>query len=246
MSGESGRLRSKWRGAEWRSIPDARQGRHPVSPIRPTLSGVKPPARAPSGHNPFWAGAGGPILAAVVAGVFGLVGLLVGNSGAASKVLPGSPEVTRTVTAPPVTVTATSNAPTGSRTASGDWHSGSLTIALSGSADLDAPQSDPTWGEVSLPNGANYDLSFTGEVLNPQFGAQFQVQILSTGSTNPPSCQTESGYGTGGVDMTTLKIGTYLCAVTSEGRFAQLRLAKFPGVNQPVTFDVIVFNKSGG
>lgn len=224
----------------------SRQGWHPVSPIRPTLSGVKPPARAPSGHNPFWAGAGGPILAAVVAGVFGLVGLVIGNSGAVSKVLPGSPEVTRTVTAPPVTVTATSSAPTGSTTAGGDWHSGSLTIALSGSADLDAPQSDPTWGEVSLPNGANYDLSFSGEVLSPQFGAQFQVQILSTGSTNKPSCQTESGYGTGPVDITTLKIGTYLCVVTSEGRFAQLKLAKFQGVNQPVTFDVIVFKKSEG
>ena len=185
-------------------------------------------------------------MAAVVAGVFGLVGLLVGNSGAVSKVLPGSPEATRTVTAPPVTVTATSSAPTGSTTASGDWHSGSLTIAMNSNADLDAPQSDPTWGEVSLPNGANYDLSFTGEVLSPQFGPQFQTQILSTGSTNTPSCQTESGYGTGSLDITTLKIGTYLCAVTSEGRFAQLRLAKFPGVNQPVTFDVIVFKKSGG
>lgn len=202
-----------------------------------------PPARKTSGHNPFWAGAGGPILAAVIAGVFGLV---VGNSGAVSKALPGSPEVTRTVTAPPVTVTATSNATTGNPSASGHWHSGSLTIAMNGSADLDAPQSDPTWGEVSLPNGANYDLSFNGGVLSPVIGAQFQTQILSTGSTNAPSCQTESGYGTGNVDITTLKIGTYICAVTSEGRFARLRLAKFPGVNQPVTFDVIVFNKSGG
>lgn len=205
-----------------------------------------PPAREPSGHNPFWAGAGGSILAAVIAGVFGLVGLVVGNSGAVSGVLPGSPEVTRTVTAPPVTVTATSSAPTGSSTASGDWHSGSLTIAMNGNADLDAPQSDPTWGEVSLPNGANYDLSFNGGVLSPLASAQFQTQILSTGSTNAPSCQTESGYSTGYVDITTLKIGTYLCAVTSEGRFAQLKLAKFPGVNQPVTFNVIVFDKSGG
>jgi hypothetical protein len=207
-----------------------------------------PHAREPSGHNPFWAGAGGPILAAVIAGVFGLIGLVVGNSGAVSRVLPGSPKVTRTVTAPPVTVTvtATSSAPAGGKTASGDWHSGSLTIALSGSADLDSPQSDPTWGEISLPNGANYDLSYSGEVLSPLFGAQFQTRILSTRSTNAPSCQTKSGYGTDAVDLTTLKIGTYLCVVTSEGRFAQLRLAKFAGVNQPVTFDVIVFNKSGG
>jgi hypothetical protein len=125
-----------------------------------------------------------------------------------------------------------------------DWHSGSLTIALNSNADLDAPQSDPTWSELSLPNGANYDLSFEGADLDPVASGQIQTQILSTGSTNTPSCQTESGYSTGPVDITTLKIGTYLCAVTSEGRFAQLRLAKFPGVNQPVTFDVIVFNKS--
>jgi hypothetical protein len=179
--------------------------------------------------------------------VFGLIGLVVGNSGKVSGVLPGSPEVTRTVTAPPatVTITATSSASTGGTTASGDWHRGSLTIAMNGSADLDAPQNDPTWGEVSLPNGANYDLSFNGGVLSPQVSAQFQTQILSTGSMKAPSCQHESGYGTGYVDITKLKIGTYLCTVTSEGRFAQLKLAKFPGVNQPVTFDVTVYKKSG-
>jgi hypothetical protein len=153
--------------------------------------------------------------------------------------------VTQTVTAPPITVTATPPASAGSTTVSGDWHTGSLTIAMNGNADLDAPESDPTWGEVRLPNGANYDLGFNGGDLSPQSGAQFHTQIMSTGSTSAPSCKTESGYGTEYIDITTLKIGTYLCAVTSEGRFAQLRLAKFPGVNQPVTFDVIVFKKSG-
>lgn len=147
-----------------------------------------------------------------------------------------------TVTAT-ITVTAAPNAPTGSPSPSRVWHSGSLTIAMNSSADLDAPQSDATWAEAKLPNGANYDLGFNGGQLSPETAAQYQTQIKSTGSTKSPSCQTESGYGTDYVDITTLKIGTYLCAITSEGRFAQLRLAEFPGVNQPVTFDVIVFNK---
>ena len=83
---------------------------------------------------------------------------------------------------------------------------------MSSSADLDAPQSDATWGEAELPNGANYDLGFNGGVLSPETAAQYKTQILSTGSTQVPSCRTESGYGTNYVDITTMKIGTYLCA----------------------------------
>src|SRR5215831_9919103 len=89
-------------------------------------------------------GAGATVIAA-------LVGILPGNP---TKVITVSPSPNQGST---VTVTASSNAQP-----PGMYHQGRLVLANSTQVDLDAPPSDPQWGEINLTPGDQYDLTGYG------------------------------------------------------------------------------------
>jgi hypothetical protein len=161
-------------------------------------------------------GAGATVIAA-------FVGILLGNNGVFVNILPGNP--TKVVTVSPfpsptsaVTVTASSNAQP-----PGIYHQGNLALANSTQVDLDAPPSDPQWGEINLQPGDQYDITGYG---NTAIFLDNDAQGVQLSPTTGNSCATATGYSSDriGIDTPPLTIGQLICIRTTEGRFSLLRI----------------------
>jgi hypothetical protein len=97
-----------------------------------------------------------------------------------------------------------------------------VTLANGGDAiDIDAPNSDPTWGAGSIGIADPY-ISFSGGALHFQF---LDILTLDGGeAATHETCSTRTGYAEGGhIDPGTLE-GLDTCVRTSAGRFAAVRL----------------------
>jgi hypothetical protein len=170
-------------------------------------------------------GAGATVIAA-------FVGIFLGNQGVFVNVLPGSPTKVVTVSPSPapaatVTVAASSGA---QAQLPGIFHQGKLVLASSTEADLDAPPSDPQWGEINLTPGDQYDLTGSGNTgLFLDNGAQGVQLSQTTGS----SCTSATGYSPDhiGSDTLPLTIGQLICIRTAEGRFSLLKILGLPSGN---------------
>jgi hypothetical protein len=167
-------------------------------------------------------GAGATVIAA-------LVGIFLGNQGVFVNVLPGSPTKVVTVSPSPapaatVTVTASSNA---QAQPPGIYHQGRLVLANSTQVDLDAPPSDPQWGEINLTPGDQYDLTGYG---NTALFLDNSTQGVQLSQTTGSSCTGATGYSTDriGIDTPPLTIGQLICIRTTEGRFSLLKILSLP------------------
>jgi hypothetical protein len=167
-------------------------------------------------------GAGATLIAA-------FVGILLGNQGVFVNVLPGSPTKVVTVSPSPgpaatITVTASSNA---QAQQPGILHQGRLVLADGTEADLDAPPSDPQWGEINLAPGDQYDITGYG---NTALFLDNNAQGVQLSPTTGSSCTTATGYSTDriGIDTPPLTIGQLICVRTTEGRFSLLQILGLP------------------
>jgi hypothetical protein len=182
------------------------------------------------------------VIGAVATVAAALIGVLGGNSGAFNSVLPGSPTATVTVTAPappPVTTTVTPGPGGGTAQPAAVFHQGTLQVARRQQADLDAPPTDPQWGVVTVPAGARRDVQYSGTN-----GLFFFAGALGAAvdTADDSTCQSATGYS-GGVAFADLKVGRYVCAVTSERRYSLLRVTEVSSDANTIAFDVKTFNK---
>jgi len=178
-------------------------------------------------------GAGATVIAA-------LVGILLGNNGVFVNILPGNPTKLVTVSPSPnpgstVTVTASSNAQP-----PGMYHQGRLVLANSTQVDLDAPPSDPQWGEINLSPGDQYDLTGYG---NTAIFLDNDAQGVQLGPNTGNSCTNATGYSTDriGIDTPPLTIGQLICIRTTEGRFSLLKILNLP--DGEIVMDVKTYTK---
>jgi hypothetical protein len=170
------------------------------------------------------------------------VGIILGNNGVFVNILPGNPAKVITVSPSPnpastVTVTASSNAQP-----PGIYHQGKLVLADSTQVDLDAPPSDPQWGEINLTPGDQYDLTGFG---NTAIFLDNDAQGVQLGPNTGKSCMSATGYATDriGIDTPPLTIGQLICIRTTEGRFSLLKILNLP--DGEIVMDVKTYTKTG-
>ncbi|MEA2233284.1 MAG: hypothetical protein QOD83_3100 [Solirubrobacteraceae bacterium] len=176
----------------------------------------------------FWDGAGGPIIAGVIAVVGGLVGIFVGNTGVAREQLPGSPVQTVTSTAlRTVTVTTPGdpgsdapNATTSGYAVRRTTGTHPITLRFGYSVDLDSKLTDWDIGYAEVAD--RFDLGFDSTGLSGD--GKGDVGLV-TGPKRAETCAYATGYG--GVDMDKLRKGLTLCARSSDGRHAYLTVTAF-------------------
>jgi hypothetical protein len=180
-------------------------------------------------------GAGATVIAA-------FVGLLLGNNGVFVNILPGSPTKVITVSPSPnpastVTVTASSNTQP-----PGVFHQGKLVLANSTKIDLDAPPSDPQWGDINLMPGDQYDISGYG---NTAIFMENNAQGVQLSQTTGSSCANATGYSADriGIDTPPLTIGQLICIRTTEGRFSLLKILSLP--DGEIVMNVKTYTKTG-
>lgn len=192
-------------------------------------------------------GVGGAVLAAVVGAAFG-ARLEAGGTISAGPTV----TVTRTATA---TATATvSTAPTAQATSSGSAsatpeptqevgpvvrRAGEMGVPsrAEGGVDIDAPPSDPRWGNDGPGMDLTSGITGGGWQVYPTFGV---ATIAAVGDTVPTydDCVASQQYSAGSY-LFEDGPGTSICMITSSGRYASLTLTDISGAN-PV-FDVTVW-----
>jgi hypothetical protein len=130
----------------------------------------------------------------------------------------------------------------------GVFHEGSFTLLIRHQADLDAQADDPQWGTVSTPPGAVKDIEWRPyedpTIGKPEEGSS---QFLLIGSAAPTEgdCKNLTGYAQDPIALTAVKVGTYFCWITDQGRYAVVRIKTMPKDLSSVTIAAIVFKKDG-
>jgi cell division protein FtsB len=111
-------------------------------------------------------------------------------------------------------------------------HRGTLTLAMSQQADLDAPAADPQWDST----GHN-DLWFQTDLMTTSFAKMLDLQ--GTTATYD-TCRNTTGYGESSINGADLTAGMNLCIETSENRFTAMKLTQVAKTS--VTLEVTTFN----
>ena len=169
-----------------------------------------------------------------------VVGILLGNNGVFVNILPGNPTKVVTVSpspipTPTVTITANSNVQP-----PGIYNQGKLVLASGTNADLDAPPSDPQWGEINLTPGDSYDIQGNGNTSISLYSGAQGVQLSQTTGS---SCTSATGYSGDTIgDRSQLTIGQLICIRTTEGRFSLLKIIGLP--DGQIVMDVKTYTKT--
>jgi hypothetical protein len=140
---------------------------------------------------------------------------------------------------PGPTPTATASAPPAA--ASGRiYHQGNLTVAFGTCVDLDAPPSDPQWGEASAAAFALGGVDLCSEY--PSFVGYNNATLVTITSGTDTTCQNATGWlATGSYQDLNLSVGSFVCVHTNQGRFSLLRVVAINGATRAITFQVKTF-----
>lgn len=199
----------------------------PTTPSQPEprIGGAPPPqARRDRWTHPLLVAVAPP----VVAGIFAVIVVYVGQSQGAlpipsgpSAVAEGTTTAPSASTSPTVSATTASSVPTDRSPAV--RHQGEVRLASGGDEiDINAPSSDPTWG---VPAGYTESISFSSGSLQ-----LWDLDIVKLGggeAATYENCSTRTDYAyVNSVDADTLD-GLDVCVRSEGGRFAALRLTGY-------------------
>jgi hypothetical protein len=105
----------------------------------------------------------------------------------------------------------------------GVYHEGPLHLLNGSTADLDAPPSDRQWGVVSLPPGANPDI--TWQATNGLRRWNGSLALVPDGTrVTSSTCANMTGYGEEMLPTSSVKSGRYVCVFTDEERYSLVRI----------------------
>jgi hypothetical protein len=171
----------------------------------------------------------GGTLAIIIGGVI-LTAITSGPSGSPSGAS-GSPSSRN-----PAVGTATTPATIAAR---GVYHQGRLALAYNGCADLDAPASDPTWGELTASgNGGGGDICSQYPSL---YGAN-NATLVAVNSGTDTTCQSATGWIASGTSQSfNLSVGSFLCVHTNQNRYSLLRVVSINSADSSIVFSAKTF-----
>lgn len=125
----------------------------------------------------------------------------------------------------------------------GIYHQGKLALAYNGCADLDAPPSDPQWGELSAGSGGA-GADFCSQY--PYFSAPNNATLVTVGAGTDTTCQNATGWiNSGSYQNLNLSVGSFICVYTNQGRFSLLRVTSINPGNSSIVFWAETFKKAG-
>ena len=130
----------------------------------------------------------------------------------------------------------------GSVGSAGIYHQGTLDLAYGGCADLDAPPSDPQWGELSAGAGAGgADLCS----MYPSFTGSNSATLVTVNSGTDTTCQNATGWIATSYQDLNLSVGSFICVHTNQGRYSLLRVTAINSADSSIVFSVKTFKKPG-
>jgi hypothetical protein len=136
------------------------------------------------------------------------------------------------------TTTTTSTTPA----ATGIYHQGTLELAYNTCVDLDAPPSDPQWGEPSAnPDGGGADLCSE----YPDFAGVNSAALVTVNSGTDTTCQNATGWLANSYQGLNLSVGSFVCVHTNQGRYSLLRVTAINSADNSIVFSVKTFKKPG-
>lgn len=112
--------------------------------------------------------------------------------------------------------------------------------------DLDAPQSDPSWGNHSATGDGNGDAPQIsgGEMTTGREAVP--MALVKTGPANYAACSAREGLAGNTVEIGELRVGSKLCLETTAGRWAKLVVVAGPSGDSPsgneIDLDVTVWD----
>jgi cell division protein FtsB len=129
-------------------------------------------------------------------------------------------------------------------------HEGSFTLLARKAADLDTPDTDPQWGIVR--DSGTTDIEWR-PYENMTIGRPFTgagavpTQLKFVGSTEPTEddCRGITDYSGSEIELAKVKVGTFFCWITSEQRYAVLKVTALGKEFSSVTLHAKVFKKGG-
>jgi hypothetical protein len=182
----------------------------------------------------------GGAIAAIIAGLV-LAAVISGQTAGSSSPTSGpSSSKSATATATPTV----SGGGSGSGGPPAIYHKGTLTLAYTTCADLDAPPTDPQWGETSGANGDTGGADLCSEF--PSFVGTNGATIVTVNSGTDTTCQNATGWLTPNLYQDLhLSVGSFVCVHTNQGRYSLLRVESIDSTNSSITFSVKTFKKPG-
>jgi hypothetical protein len=186
------------------------------------------------------------IRAAVITGVFAVVAAIIGALAThwfglttpSVQAMPtrSSTSSSSTITSPTATASATS-------TITVIYHEGRLVLANNRGADLDAPLSDPQWGEASATSeGGGADI-WNSVLL---FAGLNDASLVTVNSGTDTTCQKATGWLEPNLAQDLhLSVGSFVCVHTNQGRYSLLRVEAIDSTNNVIDFYVKTFKKPG-
>jgi hypothetical protein len=140
--------------------------------------------------------------------------------------------------------------PSGDATSSTLRREGTFKLLESKSADLDAPFNDPQWGIVQ-DNGVRdlewrpYGNLTIGKPFTGASAVPTQFKLIGSSEPSEDDCRNITDYSSKEIDLANVKTGTYFCWITSEDRYAVLKVAAMTKDYSSLTMNAKVFKKSG-
>ena len=200
------------------------------------------------------------MIVALAAGLFGVWAYL-GKSRAENKVSASATPVSTPATTLPTTE-PTTDPPTAEPSADlpsddptsdpgvpakvGVFREGNVTVAAGKRIDVDAVPNDPQWGTL-LDDPGRTDLTWIGNcgglcvtsLNNP-------LERLVVGAdADQTTCAQTTGYTTGDIPVAKVKNGLTLCVVSTEGRFAVVKVVSVGLPSKPIKLHVTTYAKAG-
>jgi hypothetical protein len=189
-------------------------------------------------QHPLW---GSPWAVAIIGGTVAAVigGIILAAITSGQTASPSGPTSSPSSLKPQASTAATTPA----TTAAGIYHQGTLTLAYNGCADLDAPPSDPQWGELSASGGAG-----GGDLCSeyPSFAGVNNATLVTVNSGTDTTCQDATGWiSVNSYQDLNLSVGSFVCVHTNQGRYSLLRVVTINSSDNSVVFLVKTFKKPG-
>jgi hypothetical protein len=128
----------------------------------------------------------------------------------------------------------------------GVFREGDVTVAAGKRIDVDAVPNDPQWGTLQDESG-RIDLVWIGQCGGLCITDGYhQLQRLIVGSAaDQTTCAQTTGYTTGDVPVAKVKNGLTLCLVSTEGRFAVVKIVSVGLPSKPIRLHVTTYAKAG-
>lgn len=177
----------------------------------------------------------GSIIAACAVIVAALIPLAVTNhwfssgSPAPNSTMPGS--------TPTSTPTGGGSGAVGGSGSTSIYHKGTVKVAYATCIDLDAPPSDPQWGENSTGSGGT-DLCSE----YPDLAGYNNATLVTVTSGTNTACQNATGWiPTNSYQNLQLSVGSFVCVHTNQGRYSLLRVTAIDTATNAITFRAKTF-----